>query len=55
MYDLDFRVMLPIWVRLADIESMVRIDTKDAKGQPVDSLLEGDEYFLAKLVKGSAT
>ena len=43
--------MLPIWVRLADIESMVRIDTKDAKGQPVDSLLEGDEYFLAKLVK----
>ncbi|MET0143278.1 MAG: DUF3376 domain-containing protein [Ilumatobacteraceae bacterium] len=51
MYDLDFRVMLPIWVRLADIESMIRIRTKDAEtGQPVDSLLEGDEYFLAKLV-----
>ena len=50
MYDVDFRHMLPIWVRLADLESMIRVDTKDpATGRPADSLLEGDEYFLTKL------
>jgi hypothetical protein len=42
--------MLPIWVRLADLESMIRVDTKDPRtGRPADSLLEGDDYFLATL------
>ncbi|MET0323739.1 MAG: patatin-like protein [Ilumatobacteraceae bacterium] len=50
LYDVDFRHMLPIWVRLADLESMIRVDTKDpVTGRPADSLLEGDEYFLARL------
>ena len=33
MYGFDFRHMLPIWVRLADLESMTRVSSKQA-GRP---------------------
>ncbi len=48
MYGFDFRHMLPIWVRLADLESMTRVRSK-YEGRPADSLLEGDDYFLRQL------
>ena len=54
MYGFDFRHMLPIWVRLADLESMIRVSSTYA-GRPADSLLEGDEYFLRQLRKELTT
>jgi predicted acylesterase/phospholipase RssA len=50
LYGIDFSKMADIWVELADLEKMIRVNsTQD--GRPVDSLLEGDAYFQANLTR----
>ncbi|WP_406692630.1 patatin-like protein [Saccharopolyspora sp. ID03-671] len=50
VYDLPFDRMRRMWVRLADLEAMSRPVPKFWQRAPL-SLLEGDDYFRAELVR----
>ncbi|MEP7113200.1 MAG: patatin-like protein [Ilumatobacteraceae bacterium] len=57
VYGFQFDAMLPIWIRLADIELLTRDPREKHRDPPVtgkyshrpQSLLRGDEYFLVQL------
>lgn len=53
VYGLPFDRMRELWIRLADLEAMARPVPKLWDRRP-ESLLEGDDYFRAELVRAMA-